>query len=543
MRRDFSTLGAGLFDLIVIGGGIVGTGIARDATLRGLQTLLVEKEDFACGTTSRSSRLIHGGLRYLPKLQLGLVRQDLAEREILLKMAPNLVHKLPFLIPLLRSALWPRLTLPFGLLLYDLLARGKSLPSSRHLSRQKTLEMEPAMSAIGGLVGSYLYYDCQAEFMERLCLENAIDADSRGALMLNHAEATGISLADGVGTVQITDRLSGEQFLAKGKVIINVGGPWADLVYGKLDTTGGGNLRNTKGIHLLTRQLSGNAIVLTAKSDGRLFFVIPWQGYSLIGTTDTDFAGNPDSVHADASDVDYLATELESYFPGFRRSDIYHTTAGLRALVASPGKSRSSTSRAHQLVDHARRDGIQGFVSVFGGKATAYRAVAESAVDLICRKLGKQVPCSTAVTPLPGAPTVASQLQQETAKANNLPVATVAHLVALYGSRFTSVLEYVQADSRLSQPIVDGNPDILAQVKHAVEHEEAMTVNDFLLRRSAIGLGPSQGLDALETVAGEMGKLLGWSTTERQRQIDDYRRVATLDRNPADDGATPKTGA
>lgn len=530
MRRDLGALHGGSFDLIVIGGGIVGTGIARDAALRGLHTLLVEKEDFACGTTSRSSRLIHGGLRYLPKLQLGLVRQDLREREILLTIAPHLVRELPFMIPLTRGAPLLRLTLPLGLLLYDVLALRKSLPASHHLSRRKTLAAEPSMSAVNGLVGSYIYYDCQAEFMERLCLENAIDAAEHGALVLNHAEATRILHDGSASGIQLTDTLCGEWCLVKGRIVVNAGGPWADLVLGKLQAAGGGSLRNTKGIHLLTKRLSEKALVLTARSDGRLFFVIPWQGHSLIGTTDTDFAGDLDSVHADAVDVDYLVAALGGYFPGFKRSDIHHTTAGLRALVASRGRSRSSTSRAHQLVDHERRDGIKGLVSVFGGKATAYRAVAESAVDMVCRKLGVRVLCSTADTPLPGAPAVPLELLREAAGSSTLSVETVAHLVALYGSRFTSVLEYAQAEGRLAQPVSAGAPDILAQVKQAVDHEEALTVSDFLLRRSAIGLGPSQGLDAVETVAGEMGRLLGWSDTEKQRQSDRYRAAAALDR-------------
>ncbi len=530
MRRDFDALAKGVFDLIIVGGGIVGTGIARDAALRGLHTLLVEKEDFAYGTTSRSSRLIHGGLRYLRTLEFRLVWQDLHEREILLTIAPHLVRELRFMIPLLRGKPLYRLTLPFGLRLYDLLATGKSLPSCRHLSQRETLRLEPSLADTEGLVGSYLYYDCAAEFMERLCLENALDAAEHGACVLNHAVMTGLLQNDAVQGIRVRDVLSGEEYEAKGHIVLNAGGPWADLVWDKLNVGKTDGLRRTKGIHLLARKISNNALVLFAKSDGRLFFVIPWQDYSLIGTTDTDYSGDLDAVNADVSDVNYLLSETRNYFPGFRQEDIHYCLAGLRALVADEGKSASNTSRAHKLVDHERRNGMKGLVSVLGGKITAYRAIAEEAVDLVCRKLGRRVRCSTAHTPLPGAPAVQRQTIEQTAQASGLSGETVTHLAALYGSRFLSVVEYLRADERLGQPISSGCPDILAQIRHAVDEEEALTVGDFLLRRSAVGLGQSQGLDAVETVAQEMGLLLGWSNTERQEQIDDYRALVSLGR-------------
>ena len=530
MKRDFDALTREKFDLIVIGGGIVGTGIARDAALRGLHTLLVEKEDFAYGTTSRSSRLIHGGLRYLRMLEFKLVWQDLHEREILLNIAPHLVHKLQCIIPLLRSEPLYRLTLPFGLRLYDMLASGKSLPSCRHFSQRETLELEPCLSETDGLVGSYLYYDCAVEFMERLCLENALDAAEHGACILNHAVMTDLLQDGAVQGIRVKDVLSEEEYLANGRIVLNAGGPWADLVWDKLNVSKTDGLRKTKGIHLLANKVSNNALVLFAKSDGRLFFVIPWQNYSLIGTTDTDFTGDLDAVNADVSDVNYLVSEIRNYFPKFEREDIHYTVAGLRALVATEGKSASNTSRTHKLVDHERRNGINGLVSVLGGKITAYRAIAEEAVDLVCRKLGLRVPCSTAHTPLPGAPAVQRQTIEQAAQASGLSIDTVAHLAALYGSRFASVLDYVRADNRLGQPISSSGRDILAQIGHAVDEEEALTVSDFLLRRSAVGLGPSQGLDAVETVAQEMGLLLEWSSTERQNQIDSYRALAALGR-------------
>jgi glycerol-3-phosphate dehydrogenase len=530
VNRDFDSVAAETFDIIVVGGGIVGAGIARDATLRGLHTLLLEKEDFGCGTTSRSSRLIHGGLRYLRQLQLGLVRQDLRERETLLAIAPHLVHPLPFIIPLAQANFLYRLMLSFGLRLYDYLYLDKSLPSNQRLSRRETLELEPDLE-LDGLAGSYLYYDCQAPFVERLCLENVLCATEHGASTMNHAKVTGL-LRDGnvVSGVQVHDVISGEVYQARARIVVNAAGHWVDSVYGMLDTDHKPMVRRTKGIHLLTPQVTRNAVVLFALSDRRLFFVIPWQGYSLIGTTDTDYSGDLDKVKAEAEDVAYLLAEVRSVFPGVRREDIFYASAGLRALARSRARRPSNVSRQHRLVDHEQKDGTGGFVSVLGGKITAYRAVAEQAVDLVCRKLASKASCTTAETPLPGAPAVSKQSVEEAARENGLPVDTVAHLAALYGSRLRRVIELVRSDARGSQPICPHGKDVIAQVWYAVE-EGALTAGDFLLRRSNVGLGPCQGLDAVETVASEMGRTLGWSAAEQQRQLEAYRAIAAMGQN------------
>lgn len=529
MKRDFNTLTQDTFDLIVIGGGIIGTGIARDASLRGLHTLLVEKEDFAFGTTSSSSRLIHGGLRYLRMLEFKLVRQDLMERETLLNIAPHLVRKLEFVIPLLRSEPLYRVALPFGLRLYDFLAKGKTLPSCKHLSRKETLKLEPSLSETEGLVGSYLYYDCQVDFMERLCLENAIDAAMHNACILNHAAMTELVIENGVVSgIKVKDMISGKEYMAKGRLVLNAGGPWADLVWDKLNIQQSYSLRKTKGIHLLTSKLTNSALVLFAKSDGRLFFVIPWQDCTLIGTTDTDYNDDLDVPYADSSDTDYLVTELQNYFPGFKLNDIYFTMSGLRPLLAASGKSASNTSRAHLLVDHEQKDGVKGFISIIGGKITASRAVAEEAVDKVCEKLRHSIPCSTSNTPLPGAPAISTQVVKQAEQSSGLSAETINHLVSIYGSRFSSVLDCVNVDKRLGQPISPGCKDILAQIKYAIDEEEALTVNDYLLRRTDTGLRPSQGTDVAEAVAGEMGLILGWSSQEKQKQIDSYKTSIAL---------------
>jgi glycerol-3-phosphate dehydrogenase len=268
--------------------------------------------------------------------------------------------------------------------------------------------------------------------------------------------------------------------------------------------------------------------VLFAFADSRLFFVIPWQNYSLIGTTDTDYTGDLDAVEAEANDVTYLLKEVQRIFPNVKSSDIFYTYAGLRALAYSKSRKPGDVSRTHKLVDHEREDGIGGFVSVLGGKITAYRAVAEQTIDLVCHKLAAKAPCTTAEVPLPGAPIVPQQSLQQAANERGLALDTVSHLAFLYGSRFSQVLDILNRNPKGAQRLCPHSQDILAQVQHAVEQESALTIEDFLLRRSAVGLGPCQGLDALNSVASEMGRLLAWSDAEQQRQVDAYRSQAAL---------------
>ncbi|MBN1188140.1 MAG: glycerol-3-phosphate dehydrogenase/oxidase [Dehalococcoidales bacterium] len=529
MKRNFSDLDRKNYDVIVIGGGIIGSGIARDAALRGLNTLLVEKEDFAFGTTSRSTRLIHGGLRYLRMLEFKMVWQDLHEREVLMRIAPHLVQKLEFLIPLLRSTPLYRVSLPIGLSLYDILATGKSVPSRKHLSCTLTLKMEPALADTAGLAGSFVFYDCQAQNMERLCLENVLSADANGAVILNHAEATNFIIEKNVVKgIQLVDKVSARNHIALGRITVNAGGPWADIVWDRLKPENHSRLRRTMGVHLVTRKIANRALVLFAKSDGRLFFVIPWNNNSLIGTTDTDYSGDLDRVSADKAGVGYLVSETRNYFPQFSSEDVHYTVAGLRPLVASEEKRESNTSRSHKLIDHERKDEVQGLISILGGKITAYRAIAEETVDLVCRKLQVKIPCTTAQVLLPGAPAVSHDQIARIALENDLPVETIKHLAGIYGSRLFQLLEPLKSDPCLKDTVAPGYPDIRAEIKHAVEQEEAMTLNDYLLRRSLSGLGPDQGRGAAEAFAMEMGTWLGWSNTEKQKQIQDYQETLLL---------------
>jgi len=373
-------------DVLVVGGGAVGCGIARDLALRGFSVALVEQADIASGTSSRPTRLIHGGLRYLELLDFGLVRSDMREREILLRVAPHFVAPLPFLIPLYDRGALERARLHAGMQLYDLLSYDKSLPTLRWLDQEATLRAEPTIKA-AGLQGAWRYFDAQVPLVERLVVETALDAASQGALLLNHARATRFvrdtSSGAVVGDIDVRARLC-----------INATGPWLDVTAGEL--------RLTKGVHLVTPPATRNANVLFAKSDGRLFFVVPWLGYSLVGTTDTDYAGDPADAVATDDDVRYLASEAHGAFSGAPFDHVYYTWAGVRALVREDGVAESKVSRKHAILNHEARHGVPGVVSVVGGKLTAYRGIAEEVGDLVARKLGRTAPGYSDRRQLPG---------------------------------------------------------------------------------------------------------------------------------------------
>lgn len=525
MKRDIAAISKEKFDLIVVGGGIIGTGIARDASLRGIKTLLIEKEDFGYGTTSRSSRLIHGGLRYLRMLEFHLVGQDLHEREVLMNIAPHLVHPYPFIIPL--ANLFNEIILSIGVRLYDVMASGKSLPSHQHLSRREVLEIEPELEELKGLRGGLLYYDCQAPFTERLGIENVLSAAENGATIINYAQLNGF-LRDGndVCGIQMLDCLSGETFKIKARLVVNAAGHWVDCVRDLLRSGPASVVRRTKGIHLVTPKLTQKALVLFSPVDGRLYFVMPWLDYTLIGTTDTDYSGDLDAVCAEEADVAYMLAGIHEVFPKLREEDIIYTIAGLRSLAHIGGERASNITREHKVLDHKQRDGIEGLVSVLGGKITAYRAVAKDAVDTVCRKLGVEATCTTAEVPLPGAPAVSQEKMADAARESSLPLNTVRHLAALYGSRFSQVLKLVENNKRGGQRLCPHTPDILAQVEHSIKEESALSVADFLLRRTNAGFMSCQGLDAVDIVAQEMGRLLKWSQAEQRRQVEAYHARA-----------------
>jgi glycerol-3-phosphate dehydrogenase len=529
-RTDLAELARTEFDLAVIGGGMIGTGVARDAAMRGLKTVLFEKEDFCYGTSGRSSRMIHGGLRYLANYDLGLVREGLREREILLRLAPHLVHPLKFLIPVYGSFLH-KMKLKIGMILYDLLSYDKSLPSHKSLDKAQVLEAEPAL-AEDGLRGAYVYYDSQIALTERLCMENVVSAWSHGALLLNHTKVVElVKQSDTVSGVKVEDVITGKTTEFRSRLVVNVGGPWVDEIVRGVRRTQQPLARTTRGIHLVTPKVTKDAVALFA-ADGRAYFAMPWLDFELIGTTDIDYEKDMDAVKAEVEDVNYLQTEVQRAFPKARFDQIFYTMAGVRSLLRVEGVKESSVTRRHIIYDHEKKEDLKGLVTVIGGKLTAYRGIAEDVTDVACGKLASSSECTTANELLPGAdPTVLERIHAEmdsVAIENGISVESLNRLVSLYGSRYTEVLDYLKKDRRLGERICKTQPDIMAEVVHAIEKESAITLTDFMIRRSLIAFRQCEGLDCCRKVARKMGAILHWSSRKAAEQVNAYKKEIAM---------------
>ncbi len=513
-----------IFDLIVIGGGITGAGVARDAALRGLSTLLLEKRDFASGVSSKTTRLVHGGLRYLANFEVDLVAEALRERAILRKQAPYLITPMPILIPIYQGDPHGRAAISIGIHLYELLSREKDIPHYFTSGTEKTLSLEPHLNRTG-LKGSALFYDHQIILPERLVIENIIAARESGATVMNYKVAEKIEeITDGV-IVTARDTLTGATASFRSRVLINAGGPWVDQVR----KAGGIDRKKiicpTKGIHLIVPRLSEQSLFV-ASEDGRMFFIIPMDRWSLIGTTDTKYAGDLDEVHADTDDVDYLLNESRRVLPGLNltKGSILYTYAGVRPL-AFEGEQESKISRKHRVIPEGRTGRI---ITIAGGKYTTYRNMAEDVVDEACKKLGKKALCVTQKTPLAGSlPAGLDEYVKETvpqlAERFGVGPGTVRHLIHFYGSRAERILHYTKEDPRLAEPISPESMDIYAQVLYGIREEGAKTISDVLLRRIHTGITASRGEPQAPQIAGIAASELGWKAAEQDHQVEKFK--------------------
>ena len=516
------------FDVIVIGAGINGAGIARDAAMRGLKVLLLDKGDVASGTTAWSTRLIHGGLRYLEHGEVGLVRESLRERERLLRVAPHLVKPLPMLIPIYKHARRGLLTIRAGMFAYDLLSFDKSLKRHRMLSREEIIKRAPGLKS-AGLRGAGLYYDAQIEYAERLVLENALSAFQHGATIQTYARVDNFIVEDSsVLGVEFTDLLGGSAGSARAPLIVNVAGPWVDEVLAGTHYSRDRLICGTKGSHLVVDEFPGapdEALYVEAQADGRPFFIIPWNNAYLIGTTDLPYDGDLDKVVASEAEIDYLLAETNRVLPQahLRRDAIRYTYSGIRPLPCRAGSDPASITRRHFIRDHS--PALDGFISIVGGKLTTYRNLSEQAVDLLFEKLGRASPkCETAQESLPGAAAqdFAAFCEQFTA-GSGLPLVVAERLLRIYGTRAKDVLEVAANDSELLETFSPESGAIGAEVLFSFREELAQTLTDCLMRRTMVGMNAEAGLDAVEAAAKIAQTYLGWDNERVAREIADYR--------------------
>ena len=534
-------LADGTWDLLVVGGGITGAAAARDAAGRGLRVALVDAGDVGSGTSSRSSRLIHGGLRYLETGNLKLVFEASAERRLLLDLASHLVHPLPFLFPVFRGGPVGFRKLQAGMWLYDALSLFRNIARHRMLGRDAARAEEPRLRA-DGLVGAAVYYDASVDDA-RLTLANARGAHEAGAAVVPYAEVTGfLRDGDGLAGARVRDRLGtgDEEVEVRARVVLNATGPWSDAVRRLADPAAAPRLRPTKGVHVLVRRdRIGNRHAVTFRSpvDGRVMFVLPWGDFSYVGTTDTDYAGPPGEARADAEDVRYLLDSANSIFPGARLApgDVVSTWAGIRPLLAphrpEGGLAASATSREHEIW---RDPG--GLLNIAGGKLTTYRVMAKQVVDAAARALKREHGLEsgsspTADLPLPGDPREAWEPFRErvvrAAVAAGLGADTGGHLARAYGEDAEALLAAVRADASLGERLMAGHPYLWAEVAHAVRAEMALTLADVLTRRLHLFYEAADGgLAVAEQVARRMAREpgIGWREAEIAAQVQAYRR-------------------
>ncbi|HWN02593.1 MAG TPA: glycerol-3-phosphate dehydrogenase/oxidase [Candidatus Dormibacteraeota bacterium] len=516
-------------DAVVIGGGMAGAGVARDLALRGASVALFEKGDFASGTSSKSSKLIHGGLRYLELGDFKLVRESLREKKTLERLAPHLVRPLPFLVPIYRGAPRGLITVRIGMWLYDLLTPGKTTERYRVLRPVDTLTMEPSVRA-EDLRGAGYYFDDLLLYPERLCLENVLSAARHGARAFNYCEVEEfVHGRRGIEGVKVRDLLSGQVQLVRATTIVNCAGPWVDRVraMAKVADRSPRVVRTTKGIHCLLPRMTDRAVYLSAR-DERMIFVIPWREFSLVGTTDTDFEGDPDRLWATREEVTYLLEEVAKVLPDKRATfdNVSYTYAGVRPLSFEPGASASKVSRDHKVIP----EGPDGrFFSVTGTKLTCFRSLAEDVGNRVMGALGRRLASRTAQLALDGTDEGVGKIEarvwmdvSEEMAATGLSRGTLRTLVETYGRAYPRVLELGRKLPDGFERLCPSNPEIVAQLHHALREELAVSLQDVLLRRTGIGQSRCQGLDCAESIAGRMAELGGWSKRRLDAELEAY---------------------
>jgi glycerol-3-phosphate dehydrogenase len=525
------------FDVVVVGGGSTGTGCALDAATRGLSVALVEARDYAAGTSSRSSKLIHGGLRYLEQMEFHLVREALRERSLLLNViAPHLVHPVSFLYPLKRR-FWERAYVGAGMLLYDELGGHKGMRRHRHLTKRGALRLAPALDP-DSLIGALQYDDCQVDDA-RHTLAVARTAARFGAAVANSAPVIGFLRESGrVTGVRVRDHVGDAELDVRARVVINATGVWTDDLQALVGERGKFKVRASKGIHLVVPrdrlQLDTGLILRTENS---VLFVIPWGRHWLIGTTDTDWKLDKAHPAASRADIDYVLGHLNAVLEQpLGHDDVEGVFAGLRPLLSGESENTSRLSREHSVAVP-----VPGLVAVAGGKYTTYRVMARDAVDAAVRGLDVRVaPSATDTTPLVGADGFQAlwNRRHTLAERSGLHVARIEHLLHRHGTRTSELLELIVKRPELAEPLPGADDYLAVEARYASSHEGALHVDDVLARRTRISIESwDRGVGAAEPVARLMAEVLGWSKQEIAREVEFYgaRVKAERDSQQQDD--------
>jgi glycerol-3-phosphate dehydrogenase len=526
-RRALVGMAEGERDILVIGGGVTGAGAALDAATRGLRVAVVEARDLAAGTSSRSSKLIHGGLRYLEQLNVGLVREALRERSLLLStLCPHLARPVPFLYPI-QHRFWERLYVGSGIMLYDTMGGRHDVPSHRHLSRRKALRLFPSLKK-DALIGAIQYYDGQVDDA-RHTMMLARTAAHYGALVATSARVTGfLREGDRVVGARVRDLETGAETAVRARQVINAAGVWTDEIQEMVGGRGQFKVRASKGIHLLVpRNRIHSSTGVISRTEKSVLFIIPWDSHWIIGTTDTDWALDLAHPAASQSDIDYLLGHANRLLANpLTREDVVGVYAGLRPLLAGESESTSTLSREHAVVSP-----VPGLVMVAGGKYTTYRVMAKDAVDAAVHGLNRSVPEScTDRVPLLGADgfTAAWNSREILAERAGLHVGRIEHLLHRYGTLLPELTALIAEQPELAAPLTGAAGYLKVEAYYAASHEGALHLDDILTRRTRVSIETwDRGESAAPAVAELVAPVLGWNRADIDRETRHYlARVA-----------------
>ena len=518
------------FDVIIIGGGVNGVGIAQEASLQGYRTLLLEQDDLCSGVSAWSGRLAHGGLRYLEHFDFALVRESLLERERLVKNAPHLAKHVPWIMPVYKHNKRGGQLVRLGMILFDILSFDKSAPRHKFLNKKKVLEKFPTIET-DGLKGGFHYWDGQIELAERLCVELALDAKANGAIIRTHSRVESPVLSGKKLTgVTYKDLITGEVHTAHAPVVYNVAGPWIDRVFtqsAKLPSQPRLN-GGTKGSHLIVNAFPGapkEVVYYETRTDGRLILVIPWLGKYMLGTTDIRWEKDPGEARCDIGELEYLLSEVNALIPQAKLTikDVLYTYSGVRPLPYEPEKNESAVTRTHILFDH-KSNGADGLVTVVGGKLTTFRQLSEDAVtDLNKRFKRKNSKSLTRNRKLPGAQFYDFNVLVLDLINQGASEITAQRLAQIYGSRALEIWKIVELDKSSSEMIEASIGLTRAEVEYVLDQEFPKTLADLMARRLVLAFESGHGLNVVQRIAEIAAGKLGWSAAEIALQIDGYK--------------------
>lgn len=515
-QESFATLGRPI-DVLVVGGGVNGLAVAWSAALAGAAVAVVDKGDWGSGTSSWSSRMIHGGLKYLERYDVALVRESLRDREWLLRWAPHLVRPLPFLLPFYSGDAHSKLALRLGMIAYDVLSFDKSLPRHENFSRQELIRLLPGIRR-EGLRGASRYYDAQVEFAERLCVELMLGARRAGVTAINHARVVALTLeGNRVTGARVVDELAGAEHQVTAALTINVTGPWVDDVLAGTPLAERRWIGGTKGTHLVVAPFPGAPAdaMYYESDDGRPMMVIPWLGNYLVGSTDNRFAGDLDTVSADDDELDYILHETTKLFPnaGLTRGSILYSYTGVRPLPYLSAGRTADISRRHEVHDHAPR--VEGLLSVVGGKLTTFRALSRHVLKAAGRtlRLGR---ADLGGQRLPGFAAGPVDLP------DHLTLGVATRLRRIYGGRARGIAALMDEEPDTARELDPRTHLVAAEVVFAVRTEQAVRLADVLARRVMAGLGPDLGRGVAREVAAVMAPELGWDAARTEAECAAY---------------------